>query len=116
MWWVTVKSWNDLQDKLDSLTDAIHRQDFDQQPQLGIQPGPIPQTKTPLEGQPSPSDHSQSPPAPGDRNALDIHKAPDQEAASAGYLTPPPAGKTPVVQSQEMSEVAQAGQDMEWYG
>lgn len=112
-WWVTVETWNDLQQKLDGLTNAIHKRDIDSFHQPGIDMPVLPPSQTPLVDQPLPYSHGQSFPTPpsGDPRGLGINVARDQEATSTGYFR-----ELPLERPQMAYNAPWVGEDLEHYG
>lgn len=117
-WWNTVASWNDLREKLDGLTNAIYKHDFDQSARQGTQLGRMPTmplSQTPLIDQSTPTNHAPSPPEPTNSTALGITAASGQYAISTGYFPQQPVGRLPLERPERTYEAAQTGQYAQWY-
>jgi len=118
-WCVTVRSWNDLRRKLDGLTNAIHKRDYDRRPQPVMQLGALqPASQTPLVDQPPAVHNANMPRTPEERDGLGIFAAEYYAVGeSSGYAGPLPADRMPQGYGQRVQEgdAYDPGQNVQWF-
>ena len=117
-WYETVDSWTELREKLDGLSNAIHKQEFDYVPHGEAHNmhdmSSNPQSRTYLVNPTAEPNRVHFAPAHGDPNALNIYNSPAQHAVSTGFYDPRPFGRSPPQHHQGMDEPAETIPDRQW--